>query len=231
MMRKAEVKKSEVKKSDNRGVAMMVCITIIAVLMIFCFSLLAVTYSLYSSQNNRMQADKNAEAAKSLSMALREELTEGSASSNLCRYVRYNIVAGFDKEVNNDGFESWPHYNGNNADQAKRYFKLHKSETVSFNGSTKRETISVNAFPSDTEVCIWCTSPGDNNEDERPHLFVEVECRSGSQSYTVCSEYELRQYSTAKQKLPLVATQTGINPHGNKINRNYIWKWMFIGSE
>ncbi len=225
-------------KKDNRGVAMMVCITIIAILMIFCFSLLAVSYNLYSSQNNAMQADKNAEAAKSLSMAIREELTaeKEDSESYLCKYLRYNIVAGHDVSANavNGGTEdTWPYYDpeaqeesGHDKKAARRYFKLHKSDSASING-----------FPSNTELCIWWTqkAPEDEYEAEKIHLFVEVECRSGSQSYVICSEYELLEYELKdgkKSVFPAVSGQTkGVNHAGNRINTNYVWKWKYIGCE
>ena len=215
------------KKIDDRGVAMMVCITIIAILMIFCFSLLAVSYNLYSSQNNSMQADKNAEAAKSLSMAIREELTADSEDSLLCKYLRYNIITGFDTAKNPDKvMPSWPDYKPGSANHeaadAKRYFKLNKSDSVSING-----------FPSNTEVCMWWTAP--ESEEEKAHLFVEVECRSGSQSYVVCSEYELWQVGGKNNAIvstyPTTSTQGAINPAKNSIDRRYKWRWKFIGCE
>ncbi len=217
------MKKIKALKNDNRGVAMMVCITIIAILMIFCFSLLSVSYSLYSSQNNSMQADKNAEAAKSLSVALRDELTGVSEDSFLCKYLRYNIVSGNDAVKNVNG-ETWPHYDpdaaGHDEACAKRYFTLHKSDAVSING-----------FPGSTEVCMWWTVPATSvNSSKKTHLFVEVECRSGSQSYVVCSEYELMEFKQTST-YPDVSMQGGINPAKNYIDRDYVWRWKFIGSE
>ena len=207
---------------NDRDVAMMVCVVIIAV--VFCFSLLAVSYSLYSSQNNSMQEDKNAEAAKSLSMAIREELTSESEDSFLCKYLRYNIVSGNDAPLCVKG-ETWPHYDpetaGHDADAAKRYFLLEKSDAVSING-----------FPGSLSVCMWWTSPGTSvNDSQKTHLFVEVESRSGSQSYLIRSDYELLERSGQPSGYVRTSTQTDINPAGNSINRMYRWQWRYVGSE
>ena len=218
----SDMKKNYSIKTDDRGVAMMVCITIIAILMIFCFSLLAVSYSLYSSQNNTMQEERNAEAAKSLSMAIREELTADSEDSLLVKYLRYNIVTGADAEKNEE--ESWPHYEpgvtGHDEESAKRYFKLQKSDAVSING-----------VPSSTEICMWWTAPETEiNPDEDAHLFVEVECRSGSQSYVVCSEYKLMEFDDEVCSYAANSEQVSINPAHRFIDRNFIWRWEFVGS-
>ena len=208
-------------KLNNRGVAMMVCITIIAILMVFCFSLLAVSYSLYTSENNSMQEEKNAEAAKSLDMALREEITADSEDSFLCKYLRYNIVAGYDEALNTKG-ETWPHYSpeesGHDASSAKRYFRLDKTDGVSING-----------LPSETSVCMWWTRNETGGSGEEIHLFVEVTCRSGSQSYVVTSEYELLQRKGNSTYAPM-SDQIEVNPAKNWINRLYRWRWKYLGS-
>ena len=214
--------KSRLKLND-RGVAMMVCITIIAILMVFCFSLLAVSYSLYTSQNNSMQEEKNAEAAKSLDMALREELSADSEDSFLCKYLRYNIVAGYDEPLNIKG-ETWPHYDpgadGHDASYAKRYFKLQQSDGVSING-----------LPSETSVGMWWTKKTpENGGSEEIHLFVEVTCRSGSQSYVITSEYELLQRRGNPSSYAPMSDQLEVNPAQNYINRIYRWRWKYLGS-
>ncbi len=194
---------------------MMVCITIIAVLMIFCLSLLAVAYSLYSTQNNSMQEDKNAEAAKSLAMAIREELCAASEESNLCKYLRFNIAA--------DGSDCWPYYapgeDGHGADAARRYFNLKKSDSVSING-----------IPSSSSICMWWTKADESDPGASVHLFVEVECLSGSQSYVIRSEYELVKIS-GKSIYNKISTQPSINPAMNEIDKNVIWRWRLVESE
>ncbi len=197
---------------------MMVCIVIIAVLMILCFSLLSVAYSLYSSQNNSMQEDKNAEAAKTLAKALEEELTTDSEESNLCKYLRFNIV------VSDNAAECWPHYapeeEGHQDADAKRYFNLKKSDSASMDG-----------IPSKTSVCMWWTKPDKEKDPEsKVHLFVEVESLSGSQSYVIRSEYELITLNK-RSGYNRISTQPSINPGHNEIDKRVTWRWKLVGDE
>ena len=209
-------------KLNNRGVALMVCITIIAILMIFCFSLVAVAYNLYSSQNNSMQDDRNSEAAKSLSMAIREELTSGEENSYLCKYLRYNIVAAEDALV--DPLEVWPYYapgvEHHEEKDAKRYFSLEKSDYADVKG-----------FPSEIGVCMWWTKPEDGDIDGKVNLFVEVESRSGSQSYVIQNRYELDTDDTERSTYSKRSTQKSINPGAKTIDTRYVWHWTFVESE
>ncbi|MBP5608064.1 MAG: hypothetical protein J6X66_07330 [Lachnospiraceae bacterium] len=209
-------------KSDNRGVAMMVCITIIAILMIFCLSLLSVTYSLYSSQNNSMQQEKNAEAAKSLAMAIRQDLTADTEDSLLSRYLRYNIVAESDALV--DPGEVWPHYeagvSGHEEKDAKRYFTLQKSDYADIKGK-----------PSDIGVCMWWTLPAEDDVNDSVELYVEVKCRSGSQSYVILSRYALETDGSKRSKYNRKYDQYTINPGHKEIDTKYIWRWKYLESE
>ena len=209
-------------KLNDRGVAMMVCITIIAVLMIFCFSLLAVSYSLYSSQNNSMQEEKNSEAAKSLDLALREELTSGCFKGSSLEKISLYKLTVLPEDTKG---ETWPHYDPDlaehDASYAKRYFTLEKTDGVSING-----------FPSRTSVCMWWTlDKAENDENEIVHLFVETECVSGSQSYVITSEYELSERSGKPSTYNPASEQREVNPADNRINRKYIWYWKYLGSE
>lgn len=217
--------RQEIKK--NNGVAMIVCITIIAVLVIFCFSLLLVSYTFYASQNKNTQSDRNAEAAKSLSFALREEIVESSEKSNLVKYLRYNVQQ-----------KSWPFYapgvDGHGEVEAKRYFKLSKNDKADIKG-----------YPGKIEVCIYWMLPEDMDLDpetweremlsgkldvNHTRLFVEVECKSGSQSYVTVSEYQLFVYKD-HSTFPPTSTVVAVNPAGNSIDTERIWKWSFVGIE
>ena len=216
-------------KNDNRGVAMIVCVTIIAILVVFCFSMLLVTYTLYASQNKNIQADRNAEACKTLSASIRQELTDSSEESNLYKYLRYNIYQN-----------NWPYYNPEESDHQKedafRYFKLDKANSANIGG-----------YPGDVEICVyWMQSDeltevtviNEAGEEEKRmipakkglRLFVEVCCRSGSQSYTVKSEYMLS-VSKKKSGLKRISEITDLNPFGNPIDTKEYWKWKFVGSE
>ncbi|MCR4642547.1 MAG: hypothetical protein K5697_11030 [Lachnospiraceae bacterium] len=212
-------------KLNNRGAAMMVCIIIIAILMIFTFSLLAVSYTLYSSQNNAMQDDKNSEAAKSLAVAIRDELTAGTEESSLCKYLRYNIVADPEGELTDE--QVWPCYDpsreGHDAAYAKRYFLLKKSEAADIPG-----------YPSETGVCMWWTKElKEGSTDPKVYLFVETECRSGSQSYVVRSRYQLkrRKGNDTGSSYPAFSGSRNLNPVKNRIDTSEVWLWKFVESE
>ena len=223
----------EWKKNSNKGVAMIVCITVISILVVFCFSLLLVTYTLYASQNKNSQSDRNAEACKSLSVSLRQELVDSNEDSNLYKYIRYNVLQ-----------DSWPYYapeeTGHEKEDAFRYFKLDKANSANIEG-----------YPSDIEICIyWMPSeqltevtiaadPENGIEETTKiiparrgtRLFVEICCRSGSQSYTITSEYQLGISKIIKSNLKAKSDVMDLNPARNTIDRDEIWKWKFIGSE
>ena len=207
------------KKENNKGVALIVCITVIAILVIFCFALLLVSYTLYASQNKNLQSDRNAEAAKTLAVSIRDELAEGSDQSYLCNYLRYNVQ---------QPTESWPYYeideegneiSGHGAAEAKRYFNL-----------TKTEGVNIEGYPSQVELCMYWMRPlNEKEERNKTRLFVEITCKSGSQSYTIKSEYELMIF------IPDIATNPvssfSINPAGNQIDTSEAWKWKLVSSE
>ena len=206
------------KIQKNDGVAMIVCITIISILVIFCFSLLLASYTFYASQNKNTQSDLNAEAAKTLSMALREELTESSEKSNLVKYLRYNVQQ-----------DSWPYYepstSGHEAEYAKRYFNLN------VNGDTV-----LDGYPGMVSVSMYWMLPEPEEEEETPdaddinrtRLFIEVECKSGSQSYVVVSEYQLSVFNENSTYIAQ-STKKSFNPANKTINTNEVWKWGFVG--
>ena len=210
--------RSLTKKENNQGVALIVCITVISILVIFCFSLLLVSYTLYASQNKNLQSDRNAEAAKTLAVSIRQELAEGSDQSYLCNYLRYNVQQ-----------ESWPFYEvneedgsevaGHGASDAKRYFNL-----------TKTEGVNIEGYPSQVELCMyWMRPVKQPTERDKTRLFVEITCRSGSQSYTIKSEYELTIF------IPDIATNPvssfSINPADNTIDTSESWRWTLVSSE
>ena len=222
------------KKENNKGVAMIVCITVIAILIIFCFSLLLVSYTLYASQNKNLQSNRNAEAAKTLSTALTEELKAGEDDSFLCNYLRYNIVA---KDAGDGKYAfTWPYYEidaeGNEIDghdkaNAMRYFEL-----------TKTEGVGVEGFPSKVELCMYWMKPESEKQQERfpadmnkLRLFLEITCLSGSQSYVIKNEYRLEVTPRIEPPEKDYSEEIEINPGRNKIDYYARWKWNLVSSE
>ncbi len=212
------------KMKKNDGVAMIVCITIIAILLIFVFSLLLASYVLYSSQNKNLQSDKTAEATKTLSVALSEQMAANDAEDDLYRYVRYNMWQA-----------NWPYYapgvDGHTEEDAFRYFSMNKNTDMS-------------GFPSKVQVCIYWMLPEDgaaavdlsHPEDitadikGNARLFMEVSSSAGSQNFRMKNEFVLTVSKTVGTEHP-VASGEGVNPMNNVIDTEENWIWEFVERE
>ena len=199
----------------NKGVTMIVAIIIMAILVIFTFSLTLIAYTLYASQNKNVASMRCAEAANTLSVALENEIMYVSETddiypekdSNLYRYLRYNLCQD---DV------MWPYYiaddvSGHDKKAACRYFDLRynieKKQNVipSGGGTSSVEAVeSIEGLPGRTIVCIYWKLPDNagvtkeqtakeylKNKDGLK-LFVEVTCEAANQSYTVTKEYILK---------------------------------------
>lgn len=206
-----------IKKSylNNRGVTMVAAIVIMAILVVFTFSLTLIAYTLYSSQNKNVANMRCAEAANTLSVALENELryvNDGDdkypeKDSFLYRYLRYNLCQD---DV------TWPYYisegvDGHDKTAAYRYFDLRYNEakkqrvTPANGGASTVETVDgIEGLPGRTIVCIYWKLPDDSSltKDQTAKeklknkngikLYVEVTCEAASQSYTVKKEYILK---------------------------------------
>ena len=214
-------KKTKILYGNNKGSALMVAIIIIAILMIFTFSLVLVSYTLYSSQNKKIPARRCAEAANTLSQALDTELTDSEAcqNSDLWRYLRFHIFR-------NDWTFYDPAIDGHNKDNAFKYYemKVNTKYIKQFNDSLKAEDPSADSkanldgYPGKVELCIYWmlsediyknmskddiaaltpeTLTDEQKKDSR--LFIEITCETAGQSYTVVNEYSLtmREYLTS----------------------------------
>ena len=256
-----EKSKRTLKQNSNKGATMMVAIIIMSILVVFCFALMLVAYTYYASQNKNVASIRCAEAANSLSLAIKDELTYTSndgevypeKSSHLYKYIRYNLYRDGRSSVG----ATWPYYapskNGHNDEYAFRYFDLKYN-------STKYPT-GVEGLPGKTLVCIYWELPETPNLDEDglfsenynadrngTRLIVEVTCEMASQTYTVKSEYELTvgEYSdeeaTKKSKLSNAHTDSSVNPLGyslpvgikpatDVLSKNEKWVWNFVSME
>lgn len=204
----------------NHGVTLVVAVVIIAILIVFTFSLTLIAYTLYSSQNKNLASMKCAEAANSLSAAISDELTYSDKDANrfpeydsyLYKYLRYNLCH---PDV------TWPYYDESApAEHGKtvafRRFDLNyntKKYVYDENGEKKKEKDEdgndtdtdmavdhVEGLPGTTQVCIYWMLPEDSNSATSragTRLFIEVTCEAASQSYTVTKEYtlEIQQYN------------------------------------
>lgn len=207
----------------EKGMTMIVAVVIMAILIVFTFSLTLIAYSLYSSQNKNLSSMKCAEAANTLVVALADELCYEDAAterypeydSYLYKYIRYNLF---------HSSQTWPYYKKNdedhNATKACRYFDLNyntKKKVYDENGEEKKqeneegEQTSVNVdhvegLPGKTVVCIFWELPSGATttqaEGDVPvagtKLTIEVTCEAASQTYTAKKEFllEIRNYKS-----------------------------------
>ena len=244
--RKTEYSLSE-KDVKNRGAAMIVAIIVVAVLMVFVFSLMLVTYTLYSSQNKKVASKKCSEAANSLSVAMATELESADAykDSDLWIYLRYNLLQG-----------NWTFYEpkleGHKEADAIKTFEM-KSNPNYYIGTGES---NLTGYPGMIKLKVYWKLPekiyDDCNNDmdvirtKEPgtfdktdtRLFVEITCESASQSYTVTNEYHLALGEYNEEDLDgdakiiaklkkTYAEKTLYNPNHNTINPNEKWTWVF----
>lgn len=230
-MKKTYNKKSNLKAYiKNKGTAMIAAIIIIAVLMVFLFSLMLVTYSLYSSQNIKLASQRNREAANSLSVALRKELESDNANSNswLWKYLRCNLYQD----------NTWPYYDpAAPSDNAYRYFNLYKNSNYNVDG-----------YPGSIKLCMYWSLPkgvslnggqklSDLSPDEKKDaiLYIQITCETAKQSYTVLNKYKISVASfgsdiddeNEQRLLEKTADDDRFNPMSLDVNNNEKWRFKF----
>ena len=110
MQRKRKLR--QFHKEENRGSAMIVAIVVSMVVVVFCLSLLLVSYALFSSSVRRVTQNQCRELSKTISIEIEKELTTPAYTSFdmqkqdvtdgknlLWQYLRYNVCQG-----------NWPYY-------------------------------------------------------------------------------------------------------------------------
>ena len=208
------------RKKENRGAAMIVAIIVVAILMVFSFSLLLVSYTLYASQNKKVASKKNSEAANTLSVAMRRELTDEEAfvNSDLWIYLRCHLLQ-----------DDWTFYepslDGHKEAQAVKSFEM-KANPNYYRDAQGKSTID--GYPGLIKLKVYWMLPAELYKEKKAEgddelsfltalslsalrnntitdstgditskykmgirLFVEITCESASQSYTVKNEYHL----------------------------------------
>ncbi len=189
------IRKTSYKK--NRGAALMMTIILIGIILVFAFSLLLVSYTLYASQNKRAASMKCSEAGNSLSVALEDELTSSNAykNSTLWKYIRCNALIDT---------QTWPYYDpddttGDHGEkEAFRYFDLVQ------NANYKDP---VEGLPGSTKLCIYWT-PSDDTlnqlrsntkgfdelsmaERDGAYLYIRIITESAGQTYVITNKYKV----------------------------------------
>lgn len=219
------------RKLNNNGAAMMVSIIIIAVLMIFAFSLVLISYSLYASQNKNLASMRNMEACSTLSVSLERDIVSDDAhkDSNLWKYLRCNVFSS-----------TWPYYDenesGHHKEQAVKKFYLE--------GYSEME-----GLPAKTSVQMYWTLPdgvdmtdyaGLTEDLEKMDfkngikLYVEIQCDTANQSYKIVDVYKLfvedqtlDENATQLQKeIKSIKDSSDYNPdHNTEISEKEKWTW------
>lgn len=228
---------------NNHGAAMMVTIIIIAVLVVFTFSLILISYNLYASQNKNLSSDRNSEAANSLARALEEELTDENAlqNSNLWKYLRCNIAYSLEGITDDDAkdWKDWPYYDPSASDgdahdekHAKRYFKLDRNSDIK-------------GMPADVSICLYWELPDKElsggevvkvgpdvveNNKNGIILHIEISCVTAGQSYKISDAYMLTELGTEgdsalEMKIDNVRKNSRSNPMGHDIDKTKVWRW------
>ncbi len=222
---------SKTKYFKDNGATMIVAIIIIAVIMIFAFSLMLVTYTLYASQNKNVASQRNREAANSLSIALKNELESETAYNDswLWKYLRCNLYQD----------NTWPYYDpsdiGHDSAHAFRYFNLKKNANYDVDG-----------YPGDIKLCMyWCLPDGVSisNADKvseisidkknNAYLYIEIICETASQKYTKKDIYIIDVSGfdsnsiddvSKKSNLEIMSRNKIYNPMNLYVNPNEKWE-------
>lgn len=241
-------------KNKNRGAAMVVAIIVVAVLMVFTFSLLLVSYTLYSSQNKKVASKKCSEAANTLSTAMGAELDETAnpnayINSDFWIYLRFHLLQ-------ND----WPFYEpaleGHKIDDAAKTFSMKVNPNYIPSGKS-----TIDGYPGEVKIKAYWMMPEslyEEHEDDEEfdflknidisslstmgkseiRLFLEITCESASQSYTVKNKYHLsiRKYDLSNTEEEAEKTKIedsyGVNStYSNNcvINPDERWRWVYDG--
>ena len=218
------------KKLNNEGAAMMVSIIIIAVLMIFAFSLVLISYTLYASQNKNLASMRNMEACNTLSAALEKDIVSDDAhsDSNLWKYLRCNIFSS-----------TWPYYapeeTGHHMEDAVRQFYLEGYSEIE--GLPAKTTVKMYwTLPEGADMSDYETMT-DNLEKlefkKGIRLYIEIQCDTGNQSYKVTDVYKLftddvlldENSATLQTELNNIKNNSSFNPDSNTVLTNELWTW------
>ena len=232
----------------NKGAALIVAIIVIAVLMVFAFSLMLVTYTLYSSQNKKIASKKCSEAANTLSQAMETELTDKEAylNSDLWIYLRFHLMQ-----------EDWPFYepklDGHKAADSIKTYDMFVNPQYIENGKS-----TLTGYPGSIIIKVYWMLPEQVYEDHKSdremtyinsldpatftmadkkdiRLFVEMTAESANQSYTVKNEYTLQigpyndDDNPEKKKIANSYSGNELYNKGHKysIKSNEHWIWKF----
>ena len=241
---------NRLSRKKNSGAAMVVAIIVIAVLMVFTFSLILVSYTLFASQNKRVASKKCSEAANSLSLAMASELDSSKnenayKNSDFWIYLRYHLMQG-----------DWPFYEpkleGHRESNAFKSFEMMVNPNYIPSGKS-----TIDGYPGSVKIRAYWMLPktlydehsietepdffrtytfSDWSDKSGVRLFLEITCESASQSYTVKNEYYLSivpydstdpDQESEMTILASYATSPLYNSDHKTIMSGERWRWVF----
>lgn len=241
-------------RRKNQGAAMIVAMVVGVVLMAFALSLLAVSYSLFSSASQRTTQLQCRELARSIDRELQRELTEPNYATyakqkedegkknNLWFFVRYNLGQS------NSNQSGWPYYKegeaGHSKEDSSKYFTLDASDDSELQGWADEISICL-YWEIDDSIEEDDTSAESGllaDKDNKIILHTVIKIQRGDSSYTLDTPYRLsvdgqesekqddekgvRGYTDVKygEKDDSYVSED-INPNKNSIFKKEKWTW------
>lgn len=154
-------------KDDNSGVAIIMATIISSVLLVFCLSLLMVSYTLYSSTNSQNMEFATKELAKSFAVQFENELLTNNQAGGIHDYLNKNIDAKKTK------LDSWKPYEGKQ-NEAIDYRSFALTDGDGRLGSY------------DAVVNMYYESTSDGRDIT---LYVEISVKRGKSYYSIENQY------------------------------------------
>ncbi|MBP5565108.1 MAG: hypothetical protein J6X45_05245 [Lachnospiraceae bacterium] len=225
--------KKRISRQQNKGAAMIMTVIIIAIIMVFCFSLILVSYNLYASQNKNLATMRNTEASESLVHALDAELTdnENIGKSPLWKYIRMNVAYKTDFTSDPD-WNDWPYYDPSASSGPH-------SEASAVREFALTGNPDMQGVPADVRVYMYWMIPGSVDDFKTKvegggypngvRLHVKVVSKTANQTYEAEEVYKLTVRKNDNEgKAILSAIDSSCNPGGHTIDSNEKWIWKRV---
>ncbi|MCR4649239.1 MAG: hypothetical protein K5776_09195 [Lachnospiraceae bacterium] len=222
---------------------MVLTIVIMAVLIIFVFSLILISYNLYESQNRNLVSARNSEAVNTLDQALKRELTDKETSSNsaLWKYLRSNIAYDISGTTDTD-WKDWPYYvegettGPHSKDFAIRKFNLESNSHI--DGMPAKTTVAIYwTVPDDYNPADFVTNMNAGNAPKGVKLHITVKAETANHVYETTSVYKLTTRGANQTEKVLnqqIFASPVNNPAGHTLTENgkgEKWVWKYVGKE
>ena len=231
---------------ENKGSSMITVLVVVTVLMAIVLSVLQISYRYFVTENGDVYRQKAREAAQSLSVEIKEELTKCTDTVNnfdqqqdqtteLWKFIRYNLGRG-----------DWKYYeteevtrNNFIGDSDKfSYYDVDSFKSTVTEGTEKVFTLQAKTaeppadlsmvkeeLPELTVTLTW--KPGKySNNLSGTRLYVKTECKMGDYTYNVTDTFRLE-----TGEYPIEAgdelNKTVTVEEGVDIYKYHRWKWVY----